>query len=114
MSLPSLQLYFPSSPHQALALISLPDIPKSSQTLSYESAVLASRSTSLTRGQVGKVLGPTYAGSTAKLAYPGIAFDLEGSGGRDDIVRKVSVMPRSGDVKPLSPVASCDINVSFT
>jgi len=74
--------------------------------------VLASRSTSLTRGQVGKVLGPTYAGSTAKLTYPGIAFDLEGNGGRDDVVRKVSVMPRSGEVKPLSPVISCDISVN--
>lgn len=119
--LPHLTLYFPPSPHQILTLITIPDVPSAHFVISYETTILhsptaGSRSPSpLNRGKIGKVFGPTYAGSSnGKLTYPGIAFELSGDGAREDVVSALTVTGRSQETKPLNPLSSVTINVGFT
>lgn len=72
---------------------------------------------------MGKILGPTFAGSDGKLSYPGISFTLGDNpstggfstvGGRDDMVRSLVVVPKSESdgAIPLSPLVSCTVQVS--
>ena len=117
ISLPHLTLYFPASRYQVLALISLPDLPDSSLSLEYEDVTLSAPKTVLTRGKVGKILGPTYAGTNGKLSYPGISFELVASNtgnGRDDVVSSMMIVPKSETEGPklISPLESCTIHVS--
>ncbi|KAK4684206.1 hypothetical protein P7C73_g5990, partial [Tremellales sp. Uapishka_1] len=94
--LPHITLLFPSSLRQRLELIRIPDIPE----LVYQTQVLSSSNQRLTRARVGRILGPTFEGKdNGKLDYPGIAFDLGGSG-RDDLVEAITITPKddgSGD-----------------
>lgn len=102
--LPHLTLYFPPSATQALAEITLSNFATQPLTLTYDAHVLCSPTTdssrpqtALTRGLVGRVLGPTYdsKGSAGQLVYPGIAFHVGGrkgiSGGRDEVMDKVVI-----------------------
>ena len=107
--LPFLSLYFPSSPTQHLELIRISGIsPADSQhpgsrscNLTYDSGrqVLLSKSQSLTRGVIGRLLGPTYAAQGAVLEYPGVHFTLSpavaGSSGREDSVQSIDVKPKA-------------------
>lgn len=131
--IPHISLYFPCSPTQHLALIRLPDINLSSATssaslgihrrnLTYDNGkqVLSSRTHTLTRGVVGRVLGPTYAAQGASLDYPGISFTLatsEGAGrsGRDDVVQSLDVKPKQEDgsgSRLWKGIRSCQVLVS--
>lgn len=113
--IPHISLFFPYSLTQHLALIRLPDIHTSAATssalpghhpcnLTYDDGkqVLSSKTHTLTRGVVGRVLGPTYAAQGANLDYPGISFTLATSGaasgsGRDDVVQSLDVKPKEED-----------------
>ena len=115
--LPHLDLYFPASGHQTLTLILISLI--TTLDLTYKSQPLSGGSSvdRLTRSKVGKVLGPTYAGeSNSSLKFPGIEFELATSGaaGRDDLVEKIKVLPRTGEEEViLNPLVSCEIKVSL-
>ncbi|WWD17252.1 hypothetical protein CI109_101690 [Kwoniella shandongensis] len=103
--LPQITLYFPPSPTQQLTLISLPSIPTSGLTLTYETQVLSSPTQPLTRARVGRILGPTFASTSGKkLEFPGISFDLAPSpggagGGREDVVQSLTITSRDGEAK---------------
>ncbi|KAK8864448.1 hypothetical protein IAR55_001697 [Kwoniella newhampshirensis] len=113
--LPHLTLYFPPSASQQLTLITLPSLPSSGLTLTYETQILSSPSQPLTRARVGRILGPTFASTSGKkLEFPGISFDLSptssttsGSvGGREDVVKSLTITPRDGDEKE-AKLVSC-------
>lgn len=82
---------------------------KPALTLKYDHHVLCAPRASggseqkLTRGLVGKVLGPTYdsKGVVGELRYPGISFCVGGkkggSGDREDVVDQVVVCPKDGE-----------------
>lgn len=69
--------------------------------LSYDTHVLAFSRQPLSRAQVGRLLGPTYAPAEGKVSYPGITFDIPstGAGGREDPVAYVSVHSKEGEGK---------------
>lgn len=122
----NLTLYFPH-PSQRLSLLRITSIPSSSLTLAFEKQVLHSSSQALSRGVVGRVLGPTYSsgtGSRNSLVYPGIKLDVlspasgaaaGGGGGRDDRVDSVTVVPTDeGVLPPISPLQSVTVLVSLS
>lgn len=81
--------------------------------------MLHSSSQSLTRGVVGRVLGPTYSGDGTSLVYPGIKFEVTshapGSAGkRDDKVESLTVTTKdeSGALPEITPLHSVTILVS--
>lgn len=115
VTLPCLTLYFPQ-PNQQLALIKITTSSGSRLTLSYENQVLLSSSQSLTRGVVGRVLGPTTSGDGGSLSYPGIDFRLNtphGGSSRDDHVESLTVLPEDEDRLPeITPLRSVTIQVS--
>ncbi|WVQ80750.1 hypothetical protein IAT38_002855 [Cryptococcus sp. DSM 104549] len=99
--LPHITLYFPPSLTQTLTLISLPSIPISNLTLTFQTQVLSSPTQPLTRAQVGRILGPTFASQGSTLEFPGVSFELvHGQGqsraGRDDAVQGMTISPREG------------------
>jgi len=77
------------------------DIPASSLTLSYENQVLRSTSQALTRGLVGRILGPTY-GDGSVLSYPGIKLSASSKGvaSRDDLLDTITILPKEEGVLP--------------
>ena len=112
--LPHVDLYFPPSQYQSLALILLSALP--GMELKYDSHPLSSSHEPLTRARVGKLLGPTHATGVDKLEYPGIEFHFgpgQVGGGREDVVQKIRVREREdeGEVMSLSPLESCEIKV---
>lgn len=107
-------LLFPSSREQRLSLIHVALDTSSPLSITYEGVVLASRSHPLTRSGVARALGPTYAADGAqRLAYPGVTFELSGSG-REDAVVSLSVAPREEGVLPsIEPLLKCTIQVGI-
>jgi len=106
LTLPHLILYFPS-PAQLLARLEIRNIPSSNLTLSYENQVLRSPTQALTRGLVGRVLGPTYSGEGGALSYPGIKLSASSSkptASREDTVETIIILPKEEGVVP--PVIS--------
>jgi hypothetical protein len=102
LSLPNLILYFPS-PGQLLARLEVRNIPSSTLTLSYEGQVLRSQTQALTRGLVGRILGPTYSGEGGVLSYPGIklsASSRAGSSSREDQVDSITILPKEEGILP--------------
>lgn len=110
LSLPHLTLYFPH-PAQQLSLLKINAIPSSTLTLSYEDQVLHSSTQALTRGVIGRVLGPTHSGNSGSLVYPGIKLEVATSqrpSSRDDKIETLTVLAReqgsSVDGTPLNAV----------
>lgn len=101
-------LLFPPGRHQRLSHIRVGDL--GGTTLTYEGTVLASPSNPLTRAGVAFALGPTYGDGAEQLAYPGVYFEVDSAGGRDDRVSSVSVIPR--DDVPNDGLRQCSIHVS--
>ena len=119
LTLPNLTLYFPH-PEQRLSLLKITSISTSKLTLSLEDQVLHSSSQPLTRGVVGRVLGPTYSGDGTSLVYPGIKFEItspgSGSAGkRDDRVESVTVITKdeAGTLPEIIPLQGVTILVSL-
>lgn len=58
-------------------------------------------SQALTRGLVGRVLGPTY-GDGSVLSYPGIKLSASSKGAtsRDDLVDTIIVLPKEEGILP--------------
>lgn len=104
ITLPNLVLYFPH-PSQRLARLEVRGISTSTLTLSYENHVLRSPTQALTRGLVGRVLGPTYSGDGGVLSYPGIRLagpQLNGSSSntREEKIESITVLPKEEGVLP--------------
>jgi hypothetical protein len=130
--IPYVSLYFPPSATQHLTLIRLPNIDGSQPSNSTDSQsvrcnltydggqqVLASKTIKLTRGVVGRVLGPTYAAQGTTLDYPGVSFTLAssaaGKAGRDDMVQSIDVMPKEDQAGPSriwKGIRACSIKVN--
>lgn len=97
---------------------------KPALTLKYDNQVLCAPRASggseqkITRGLVGKTLGPTYdvKGSVGELMYPGISFHIGGKkgggGDREDVVDEVIVCPKDGETVEKG-LTSCIIMVSL-
>jgi hypothetical protein len=72
----------------------------------------------MTRGLIGKILGPTYdsQGSAGQLEYPGITFLVGGkkgvSGDRDEVVDSLVVKPKDGEMDIEGGLSRCKISVS--
>jgi hypothetical protein len=113
-----LTLYF-AADSQLLTTITLTDLATArlGLALTYDTHLLCSSSQKLTRGLVGKVLGPTYdsKGSRGELVYPGVSFSVAGksAGGRDEVVDKVVISTKNGETVVPDGVLSCMIIVSF-
>lgn len=90
-----------------MARLEIRNIPSSKLTLSYENQVLRSPTQALTRGLVGRVLGPTYSGEGGLLSYPGITLSASSSkstASRDDQVERITILPKDEGILP--PVIS--------
>lgn len=104
---------------QLLTTITLTDLATArlGLSLTYDTHLLCSSSQKLTRGLIGKVLGPTYdsKGSKGELVYPGVAFSVAGqpAGGRDEVVDKVVVSTKDGETVIPDDLLSCVIIVSL-
>lgn len=105
-------LLFPPAREQRLAHIQVGALDKSALTVTFKGAVLSSPSHPLTRAGVARALGPTYAAGTARLAYPGVAFELSQKSGREDLVTSLSVSPREDHKLPaVEPLAQAILHV---
>lgn len=117
LSLPSLTLYFPH-PEQRLSLLKIISIPNSALILSYGDQVLHSSNQALTRGVVGRVLGPTYSGEGSSLVYPGVEFETTPpasgvTGKREDRIESMTIVTKDegGMLPVINPLQSVTIQV---